>query len=168
MIPGCISYTCVLCPMYWHSHAATLPLLFLSLGTFVKYCDGFMLSTSRIQPLRCDLHMAITVPKKDRRLDFGFFGRVAFSLLPLSPETAGRRKTIFTEVVQGKVWTLDQVRSNSFYRYSATTLFQNCCKYSNFRLGFHFYLHEGSRSHKRERACEIYNYSSQRWRLIYQ
>ena len=53
--------------------------------------------------------MAITVPKSDPKLQFGFLGRIAFSLLPLSPESAGRRKTIFTEVVPGKVWTMDQV-----------------------------------------------------------
>lgn len=54
--------------------------------------------------------MVIVVPEKDRRLDFNFLGKIAFSLVPLSPESAGRRKTIFTEVVPGKVWTLDQVR----------------------------------------------------------
>jgi hypothetical protein len=69
-----------------------------------------MLPTSRIQPLRCDLSMVIVVPEKDRRLDFNFIGKIAFSLVPLSPESIGRRKTIFTEVVPGKVWTLDQVR----------------------------------------------------------
>ena len=69
-----------------------------------------MLSTSRIQPLRCGLSMVIVVPEKDRRLDFNFIGKIAFSLVPLSPESLGRRKTIFTEIVSGKVWTLDQVR----------------------------------------------------------
>jgi hypothetical protein len=34
------------------------------------------------------LHMAITVPEKDRKLEFGL-GKLAFSLLPLSPESAG-------------------------------------------------------------------------------
>jgi len=37
-------------------------------------------------------------------------GRVAFSLLPLSPESVGRRKTLLTEVVPGRVWTLDQLQ----------------------------------------------------------
>jgi hypothetical protein len=53
--------------------------------------------------------MAITVPASDPKLSFGFLGKIAFSLLPLSPESAGRRKTIFKEVVPGKVWTMDQV-----------------------------------------------------------
>jgi hypothetical protein len=96
--------------MFWRPHAAMLQLLFLCIGTSVRYCDGFMLPTSRIQPLRCDLSMVIVVPEKDRRLDFNFIGKIAFSLVPLSPESIGRRKTIFTEVVPGKVWTLDQVR----------------------------------------------------------
>jgi hypothetical protein len=52
---------------------------------------------------------AITIPAKDPKFDFGPLGKLAFSLLPLSPESVGRRKTIFTEVVAGKVWTLDQV-----------------------------------------------------------
>lgn len=37
-------------------------------------------------------------------------GRFAFSLLPLSPESMGRRKTILTEVVKGEIWTLDQLQ----------------------------------------------------------
>lgn len=37
-------------------------------------------------------------------------GRFAFSLLPLSPESVGRRKTILTEVVKGQIWTLDQIQ----------------------------------------------------------
>lgn len=37
-------------------------------------------------------------------------GKIAFSLVPLSPESVGRRKSILTEVVKGKVWTIDQVQ----------------------------------------------------------
>ena len=51
----------------------------------------------------------IPVPAKDAKLQFNL-GKFAFSLLPLSPESVGRRKTIITEVVKGTVWTLDQVQ----------------------------------------------------------
>ena len=55
------------------------------------------------------MYMAITVPTKDPKLEFGWLGKLAFSLLPLTPESVGRRKTILTEVVPGEIWTLDQV-----------------------------------------------------------
>ena len=48
-------------------------------------------------------------PTKDRRLQYSL-GKIAFSLLPLSPEATGRRKTLLTEVVRNSVWTLDQVQ----------------------------------------------------------
>jgi hypothetical protein len=51
----------------------------------------------------------IKVPSKDSKLVFGL-GRIAFSLIPLSPEVAGRRKTLQKEVVKGSVWTLDQIQ----------------------------------------------------------
>jgi len=51
----------------------------------------------------------ISLPENDPALKFGL-GSVAFSLLPLSPESTGRRKTILTEVVKEKVWTLDQLQ----------------------------------------------------------
>lgn len=51
----------------------------------------------------------ITMPKPDPNLEFGL-GKVAFSLLPLTPEFTGRRKTLFKEVVKDQVWTLDQVQ----------------------------------------------------------
>lgn len=44
-----------------------------------------------------------------KKLVFGL-GKLAFSLLPLTPESVGRRKTIFTEVVKDSVWTLDQIQ----------------------------------------------------------
>ena len=37
-------------------------------------------------------------------------GRLAFSGIPLSPESIGRRKTIFKEVVKNQVYTLDQLQ----------------------------------------------------------
>lgn len=51
----------------------------------------------------------IRVPPKDRSLEFGL-GKFAFSLLPLSPESSGRRKTLLTEVVPNTIWTLDQLQ----------------------------------------------------------
>lgn len=51
--------------------------------------------------------MVYVNPSKDLKFDLG---RIAFSLLPLSPETVGRRKTILTEVVKDEVWTLDQLQ----------------------------------------------------------
>ena len=50
-----------------------------------------------------------TEPKKNSSLVFGL-GSIAFSLLPLSPESLGRRKTIQTEVVKDKLWTFDQLQ----------------------------------------------------------
>jgi hypothetical protein len=43
------------------------------------------------------------------RLQFGL-GKFAFSLLPLTPETVGRRKTLKTEIVRNQIWTLDQIQ----------------------------------------------------------
>ena len=51
----------------------------------------------------------ILSPLTSKRLSF-VLGRLAFSGLPLSPESVGRRKTIKTEVVKGTIWTLDQVQ----------------------------------------------------------
>lgn len=48
-------------------------------------------------------------PKRDSSLEFGL-GKIAFSLLPLSPESLGRRKTLQTEVVKDTVWTFDQIQ----------------------------------------------------------
>lgn len=45
----------------------------------------------------------------DRKLSFDL-GKVAFSLVPLSPETVGRRKTLLTEIVKDSIWTLDQIQ----------------------------------------------------------
>lgn len=48
-------------------------------------------------------------PKQESSLKFGL-GKIAFSLLPLSPESLGRRKTLQTEIVKGKIWTFDQIQ----------------------------------------------------------
>lgn len=37
-------------------------------------------------------------------------GKVAFSLLPFSPESNGRRKTILSTIVADKIWTVDQLQ----------------------------------------------------------
>ena len=52
---------------------------------------------------------SITIPDRDPRLEFNL-GKIAFSLLPFSPESMGRRKTILTEIVANQVWTLDQLQ----------------------------------------------------------
>lgn len=49
------------------------------------------------------------IPLKDSRMKFGL-GSIAFSLLQLSPEAVGRRKTIFKEIVKNQIWTLDQIQ----------------------------------------------------------
>jgi hypothetical protein len=37
-------------------------------------------------------------------------GRIAFSLIPFTPETVGRRKTLLEEIVPNQIWTLDQLQ----------------------------------------------------------
>lgn len=54
------------------------------------------------------------VPKNDNKLKFGL-GSIAFSLLPLTPESVGRRKTLMTEVIKDKIYTLDQVQGYIIY-----------------------------------------------------
>lgn len=51
----------------------------------------------------------ISVPKSDSKYEFGL-GKIAFSLLPLTPESAGRRKTLLKEIVKDQIWTLDQLQ----------------------------------------------------------
>ena len=75
-------------------------------------CDSFASTNLQQRGVKL-LNMAITLPTKDKKLEFGWLGKLAFSLLPLSPESVGRRKTILTEVVPGKVWTLDQVKTTA-------------------------------------------------------
>lgn len=52
---------------------------------------------------------SITIPSTDKTLKFPL-GKIAFSLIPLTPESVGRRKTILTEVVKDKIFTLDQMQ----------------------------------------------------------
>ena len=51
----------------------------------------------------------LITPKTDKTLQFPL-GKIAFSLIPLTPESVGRRKTLLVEVVKGKIWTLDQLQ----------------------------------------------------------
>ena len=51
--------------------------------------------------------MALQVPQKTADTEWNL-GKFAFSLLPLAP--GARRKTLFSEVVKGKIWTADQVQ----------------------------------------------------------
>lgn len=51
----------------------------------------------------------IKIPKSDPKLKFDF-GRFCFSLIPLTPETTGRRKSILTEIVPNEIWTIDQLQ----------------------------------------------------------
>ena len=51
--------------------------------------------------------MSLQVPQKTADTEWNL-GKFAFSLLPLAP--GARRKTLFSEVVKGKIWTADQVQ----------------------------------------------------------
>ena len=53
--------------------------------------------------------MTISMPEFSSKFKFDL-GKIAFSLIPLTPESAGRRKTLLKEVVKDKVWTLDQLQ----------------------------------------------------------
>ena len=55
------------------------------------------------------MSMVVQVPEKSNRYKFAL-GKLAFSGLPLSPESVDRRKTLLTEVVKDTIWTLDQVQ----------------------------------------------------------
>jgi hypothetical protein len=87
-------------------------ILYLFLATLITLNEGFKMPAKGMRFPGSQRKAAITIPEKDPKFDFGPLGKLAFSLLPLSPESVGRRKTIFTEVVAGKVWTLDQVANN--------------------------------------------------------
>ena len=58
---------------------------------------------------RSTVSMVVTVPEKSSKYKFAL-GKLAFSGLPLSPESVDRRKTLLTEVVKDTIWTLDQVQ----------------------------------------------------------
>jgi hypothetical protein len=85
---------------------------FLLLAMLIQLNESFKMPAKGMRFPGSQRNAAITIPEKDPKFDFGPLGKLAFSLLPLSPESVGRRKTIFTEVVAGKVWTLDQVANN--------------------------------------------------------
>ena len=51
----------------------------------------------------------MVVPNANSNLKFDF-GKIAFSLIPFTPESQGRRKTILNEIVKNKIWTLDQLQ----------------------------------------------------------
>ena len=53
--------------------------------------------------------MAISMPEFSSNYKFDL-GKIAFSLIPLSPESLGRRKTLLKEIVKDKIWTLDQLQ----------------------------------------------------------
>ncbi len=59
--------------------------------------------------LEMNIDSKILSPLKQAKTSFGL-GRLAFSGLPLSPESVGRRKTLMKEVVKDTIWTLDQVQ----------------------------------------------------------
>eukprot|EP01041_Mallomonas_annulata_P011182 gene11182-23362_t len=86
-------------------------LAFITLTVLIPNISSFKWTTSgRHQQRRQALNnVGIRKPEFDESLTFGL-GNIAFSLLPLSPESTGRRKTIFTEIVKDKMWTLDQIQ----------------------------------------------------------
>lgn len=91
----------------------TLIFLLIALIALSDSCHGFISSSYRKkQGGKKVVCMSISAQKKDSKLEFGWIGKLAFSLVPLSPEAVGRRKTVFTEVVPGKIWTLDQVANH--------------------------------------------------------
>jgi hypothetical protein len=51
----------------------------------------------------------LKIPKSEADQQFPL-GKVAFSLLQLSPESTGRRKTLIKNIVPNKIWTLDQIQ----------------------------------------------------------
>ena len=118
---------------------------------------------SRNQARKTDhlLHMAISVPLKDPKFEFGWLGKLAFSLLPLTPESVGRRKTILTEVVPGEVWTLDQVvvAAASFTIFIELNTALIPWSTGDFRLIFMYTPDLGSRYYKRQCSRKIYSYS---------
>lgn len=127
-----------------------------------RLCNSFTMSRNQARKTDQSLHMAISVPLKDPKLEFGWLGKLAFSLLPLTPESVGRRKTILTEVVRGEVWTLDQVVIAAAYmsifneRSTSMTPLSTPC---DFHLILMYIPDLGSRYYKRQCSCKIYCYS---------
>lgn len=50
-----------------------------------------------------------SVEEDQARLKFAL-GSIAFSLLPLTPESVGRRKSILSEIIPHEIWTVDQMQ----------------------------------------------------------
>lgn len=66
---------------------------------------------TKIAKSSVDLDKQSSSPNSNKISDQQFsLGKIAFSLLPLSPETVGKRKTLLQEIVPGKIWTLDQIQ----------------------------------------------------------
>ena len=77
--------------------------LLISVGLLFARAAGFTIIN------KLNSHYPLKAITKDAATQFSL-GKIAFSLVPLSPESVGRRKTILTEVVPDKIWTLDQLQ----------------------------------------------------------
>ena len=84
-------------------HVALL-LFFLSLVASFRPQRTLRCSISSI---RLTMSSVPSMPQKTAETEWNL-GKFAFSLLPLAP--GARRKTLFKEVVKGKIWTADQVQ----------------------------------------------------------
>ena len=91
--------------------------LFLLLIIYICISNAFLKVNNNINRIR-KLNLlenkkndvkSITIPNKDKNMQF-YLGRIAFSFIPLAPETGGRRKTILEEIVPNTIWTLDQIQ----------------------------------------------------------
>jgi hypothetical protein len=92
------------------SRVRAMALLLLSaLLVCNQICHGFRSSSNLAVKSSRPLKASSVAESKPGDLKWGL-GQFAFSLLPLSPEAVGRRKTILTEVVKDSVYTLDQVQ----------------------------------------------------------
>lgn len=137
---------------------------YLCLAILVVSNESFKMPAKGMRFQGLQRNAAITIPEKDPKFDFGPLGKLAFSLLPLSPESVGRRKTIFTEVVAGKVWTLDQVRSNYCFPDHLARHFNNFNRFLTRITSFHTL---GSRNHQCQCTSESNNHSFERRWSIY-
>ena len=81
----------------------------------IKYTNTLFLSSSKTHwhtrsHQMITTHLSSSVNMEDIGKQQFNLGKIAFSLVPLSPESVGRRKTILKEIVPGRIWTLDQVQ----------------------------------------------------------
>lgn len=74
---------------------------------FLFNVGAFSICKARFRSMR--IAALPSVPSSSSSQKFSL-GGIAFSLLPLSPESMGRRKTLIKEVVPGQIWTLDQIQ----------------------------------------------------------